>query len=81
MAPHPRHYFPDARVETGDYRGNILLGVAIAAMLLTSVVVVLRFYAKTLGGARMGYDDSLIHAAYITNLGLCALCIGLPPPP
>ncbi|KAK3377394.1 integral membrane protein [Lasiosphaeria ovina] len=63
----------------GDFlnetRGGALVGISIGFAVITSVVVPLRFYARTLRPASFGLDDFLILAAYIFNLALCALGI------
>ncbi|KAK0611881.1 hypothetical protein B0T14DRAFT_571735 [Immersiella caudata] len=58
-----------------DYSGDSLVHAAIVSIALTSFVMALRFYAKHLSGGRWGYDDALIFAAYIVNVGLCVVAI------
>lgn len=66
-----------------DRRGQ-LVGTSITAVVLTTVVLGARFFGKRFQGGGFYYDDGFLLSAYIVNLGMCALGIGvwaLPPPP
>ncbi|KAK0649576.1 hypothetical protein B0T16DRAFT_492184 [Cercophora newfieldiana] len=58
-----------------DYSGQSLIHASIVSIALTSVVMALRFYAKTISSGRWGYDDGLIFGAYILNVGLCSVAM------
>lgn len=58
-----------------ENRGPTMEGTCIAFAVLTTIFVPLRFWARTIRMAALGFDDVLILAAYIVNLGLCALGI------
>ncbi|KAJ2902909.1 integral membrane protein [Zalerion maritima] len=56
-------------------RGPILVGISIGLAVTTTLILGGRFYAKRFGGAPLGLDDVFLTAAYIVNLGMCALGI------
>lgn len=58
-----------------DRRGQ-LIGTSITAIVLTTIVLGTRFFAKRFQGGGFFYDDGFLVAAYIVNLGMCALGIG-----
>lgn len=60
----------------GDFSGASLQRACAVSIVLTSVIMGFRFYAKKLSGGRYGCDDGLIMAAYVANIGLCAIGIG-----
>jgi len=67
------------RTFDADFTGSSLINASVISIALTSAIMALRFYAKNFsGGGRWGYDDGLIFAAYVVNLGLCAVGIGEP---
>ncbi|KAK4167026.1 integral membrane protein [Cladorrhinum sp. PSN259] len=58
-----------------ENRGPTMIAICIAFAILTTIFVPLRFWARRTRAASFGFDDVLILAAYIVNLGLCALGI------
>ena len=59
-----------------EYSGGTLLAVAGVLITLETVVVILRFFARSLTTSRFGLDDALIPFAWFTNIGLCTAGIG-----
>lgn len=72
---------PPQREITEEYlqedNGRILVGVSVGCAAATTVILGSRFYSKRLGGAPLGLDDVFLTAAYVVNLGMCALALGL----
>ena len=62
--------------DLGEDAGGVLDAISIAFAVLTSVFLVLRFYAKTLTAAPFGLDDVFLVSAYVVNLGMCAMGLG-----
>lgn len=58
-----------------EYSGDILIAESISFAVLTTVVLILRFYAKRFTMAKFGLDDIFLGAAYVVNLGMCAIGI------
>jgi hypothetical protein len=58
-----------------EYSGGVLIAESISSAVLTTVVLVLRFYAKRFKMATFGLDDVFLVAAYVVNLGMCAIGI------
>ncbi|KAH8890288.1 integral membrane protein [Thozetella sp. PMI_491] len=59
-----------------EYSGGTLIGLSIAFATLTTIVLILRFYAKRFTRAvDFGLDDYFLVAAYVVNLGMCAIGI------
>ncbi|PSR78342.1 hypothetical protein BD289DRAFT_344144, partial [Coniella lustricola] len=56
-------------------RSSELVAVCIGFIVLTTVVLVLRFYAKRFQEGGFFADDGFLIAAYIDNLGMCAVGI------
>lgn len=57
-------------------RSQVLVDISIAFIVLTTVVLAARFYARRfqgLGGFHA--DDAFVLAAYVVNLGMCAVGI------
>lgn len=57
-------------------RSQVLVEISIAFIILTTVVLAARFYARRfqgLGGFHA--DDAFVLAAYVVNLGMCAVGI------
>jgi len=59
-----------------DYSGYRVVVTSIIFLVLTSVFLGLRFYAKRLMRSRSGWDDLLLVGAYLCNTGLCVVYIG-----
>ena len=59
-----------------EYRGRTPLGVAIAFLILETICVALRIYARRIGKGPWGADDTLILPGYILCAALCACTIG-----
>lgn len=57
-----------------DRRGQ-LVGISIAGIVTTTIVLATRTYAKKFQGGGFFLDDAFLLAAYIVNLGMCALGI------
>ena len=60
-----------------QYIGHRLERVCIAFIILEILVVALRLYSKRWVTSPQGWDDHLIHPALFSNLGACALGIGV----
>lgn len=67
---------PSAAFLAEDRRA-VLVGVSITFMVLTTVVLLIRIYAKRFQGFGGFFaDDAFLLAAYIVNLGMCVVGIG-----
>lgn len=62
--------------EVEQYSGDKVVATSIIFAILTSIFLGLRFYSKSLMRSRSGWDDILLVAAYLFNVGLCAVGIG-----
>lgn len=66
-------------VLTAEYlaedRSYQLVGISIAFAVLTTIILSLRFYAKRFQGGGIYADDMFLCAAYVVNLGMCAVGI------
>ena len=60
-----------------QYIGHRLERVCIAFIILELIVFALRLYSKRWVTSPPGWDDYLIHPALLSNLGACALGIGM----
>lgn len=58
-----------------EFKGNTLLAICVLFILLETTFVALRYYARHLAPAGLGWDDAIIPLAWLTNIGLCILCI------
>jgi hypothetical protein len=58
-----------------EYCGNKLVTISIVFIILNSVFVILRFYARSITKAAYGWDDYLIIASFISNVSLCVVSI------
>lgn len=58
-----------------EYSGNQLVGTSVTFLILNTVSIVLRFYARFTTKAKLGYDDYLIVPALFFNLSLDAACL------
>ena len=56
--------------------GNQMVTVSITFIILNTVFVILRCYARSLTKATYGWDDYLIFASLIFNIASCVLTIG-----
>ena len=56
--------------------GNEMVTVSITFIILNTVFVTLRCYARSLTKATYGWDDYLIFAGLIFNIASCVLTIG-----
>jgi len=59
----------------GD-RGYVFQNVAIAFIILETLAVALRFYARQQVVAPMGIDDIFVTIALVSNLALCGISLG-----
>ncbi len=67
---------PPTEEYLNEYSGGTLIGLSIGFAALTTVVLVLRFYARVITRrVSLGLDDAFLVAAYIVNLGMRALGI------
>ncbi|KAL0940005.1 uncharacterized protein CTRU02_206615 [Colletotrichum truncatum] len=55
--------------------GNTLIGISIAFAILTTLFLGLRLYAKQFTAGGYGVDDYFLVAAYVVDLGMCAVGI------
>jgi hypothetical protein len=55
--------------------GHKLIEISVAFAALTTVVLGLRIYAKRFQAGGWGLDDVFLIAAYVVNLGMCAIGI------
>ncbi|KAJ0114981.1 integral membrane protein [Diaporthe amygdali] len=66
-------------VITAEYlaedRSSQLVGISIAFAVLTTIILGLRFFAKRFQGGGVYADDMFLIAAYVVNLGMCAVGI------
>ncbi|POS78512.1 integral membrane protein [Diaporthe helianthi] len=58
-----------------DYSGNKVIVTSIVFIILTSLFLGLRFYAKNLVRSQSGWDDLLLVGAYLCNTGSCITVI------
>lgn len=59
-----------------EYNGESLRAVAILFIVLVTICVSLRFYARRLGAIRWGLDDTLIIPGTFFCLAVCACSLG-----
>ena len=64
-----------------DDSSGVLEGISIAFAVLTTVFLAIRLYSKRSTAGGYTVDDIFIVAAYVFNLGMCALGIGESPHP
>ncbi|KAK1593431.1 uncharacterized protein LY79DRAFT_514424 [Colletotrichum navitas] len=68
-----------ARTLTPEYlaedSGNELISISIAFAILTTVFLALRLFAKRFTAGGYGIDDYFLAAAYVVDLGMCAVGI------
>ncbi|KAI4162631.1 MAG: hypothetical protein LQ342_003677 [Letrouitia transgressa] len=58
-----------------EYEGDKLIAICALFIILETTFVALRYYARHLTPAGLGWDDAIIPVAWLTNIGLCILCI------
>lgn len=56
-------------------KGDTLLAICGVFIALETCFVALRYYARYLTTSGFGWDDAIIPIAWLTNVGLCVLCI------
>ena len=59
-----------------DFIGNQFVNTAIGFMVVETCLVLLRYYARYLGGAPLGVDDLLLPFALLFSYGQQAIGIG-----
>ena len=59
-----------------EYRGRTPVAVAIAFLIVETLCVILRFYARRIGKVPWGADDILILPGFIFCAALCGCIIG-----
>lgn len=69
----------DASKYLEEYNGNTLLAIAAIFIVLETIFVGLRYYARSHTTAATGWDDILIPLTWFTNIGLCILGISQNP--
>jgi hypothetical protein len=62
-------------ISNQEYCGNNLVTISIVFIILNSVFVILRFYARFITKTAYGWDDYLIIAGFISNVSLCVVSI------
>ncbi|KAN0066797.1 hypothetical protein V8E54_015086, partial [Elaphomyces granulatus] len=62
-------------ISNQEYCGDKLVTISIVFIILNSVFVILRFYARSITKAAYGWDDYLIIASFISNVSLCVVSI------
>ncbi|KAN0072205.1 hypothetical protein V8E54_009934 [Elaphomyces granulatus] len=58
-----------------EYSGNKLVTISIVFMILNTIFVILRCYSRSITKVAYCWDDYLIFASFISNIGLCAVSI------
>ena len=61
-----------------EYSGNKLVTISIVFMMLmvlNTIFVILRCYARSITKVAYCWDDHLIFASFISNIGLCAMSL------
>lgn len=58
-----------------EYSGDKLVTVSIVFIVLNTVIVSLRCYARSITNAPYGWDDYLVFASFISNVGLSVVSI------
>ncbi|KAG8161100.1 hypothetical protein KVR01_009364 [Diaporthe batatas] len=72
MAVRRAELTPEYLAEDRSYQ---LVGISVAFAVLTTLILNLRFYAKRFQGGGIYADDMFLCAAYVVNLGMCAVGI------
>lgn len=62
-------------------RSGVLVGISIACIILTTLLLAARIYAKRFQGGKFYTEDAFTVASYIVNLGMCAVGISECSPP
>lgn len=73
-APHTTDPYTPEYLHT--YNGDSLYAVAILFIVLVTVCVTLRFYARRMGNVTWGLDDSLVIPGTVFCLALCTGALG-----
>ena len=60
-----------------EYCGNKLVTISIVFIILNTIFVILRFYARSITKTAYGWDDYLIIASFISNISLCVVSISM----
>ncbi|KAF2202540.1 hypothetical protein GQ43DRAFT_307710 [Delitschia confertaspora ATCC 74209] len=74
MAGHGVGKQPSAAYLAED-EGHTMIAIAILFIILNTLSVAIRFYARRLNKSTLGSDDLVIPFAWLVNVGLCALGI------
>lgn len=67
--------FPPGYLEART--GNDIIAATTVILIITTLFLGLRFYARTLTTASRSWDDFLLIPAYILFLGLTVICYGM----
>lgn len=59
-----------------EYRGQVAIDLAIAFLIIETICVALRFYARRISKVRWGADDTFIIPGFILCAAVCACTIG-----
>ena len=76
MAPGSSRSFGYTNPDNNSSRGNSLLAVASVLIVLETLLVLLRAFARRLTTSQRGIDDYLTVPSLIVNLGVCVQAIG-----
>jgi hypothetical protein len=60
---------------TEEYCGNELVTISIVFIFVNTIMVILRFYARSITKASYGWDDCLVFASFVVNITLCVVSI------
>lgn len=66
---------PPTKEYLDEYSGHTLLAICVLFIILETVFVAMRYYARNLTPTGLGWDDAIISLAWLANVGLCILCI------
>ena len=58
-----------------EYSGNKLVAISILFVILSTVIIILRCFARSLTRAVYGWDDYLVFAGFISNTALSVVSI------
>jgi hypothetical protein len=60
---------------SGEYSGNKLVAISIIFVILNTIFITLRCYARSLTKAVYGWDDYLVFAGFVSNTALSVVSI------
>lgn len=66
-----------SRAYLAEDRSQVLVAISISFFVITTAILAARFYARRFQGLEGFHaDDAFVLAAYVVNLGMCAVGIG-----